>query len=93
MKMLLTAALLMAALLFSCDKKCDDGCTPATITQSAPTCEGWGIVVNGVTYSSLNVPVNFREAGRVVCVEYRLYEDARKCACCGGTYADILSMK
>lgn len=74
----------------ACSKKND--CKTATITQSGLPCSNWGIQV-GNTYPSANIPVEFKHEGLQVCVEYELYEDMRACACCGGTWANIKSIK
>jgi hypothetical protein len=74
-------------------KKSDDNCSVVTITNSAPGCGGWGIVVNGIKYPSANIPSTFQKAGIFVCTEYELYQDIRMCACCGGTWANIKTMK
>jgi len=76
----------------SCIKNNED-CTTTTITNSAPGCSAWGIVVNGTKYPSLNIPLEFQHDGIQVCAEYELYEDRRMCPCCGGTWANIKSMK
>src|SRR5689334_21519243 len=71
----------------------DGPCKMVTITSSATGCNDWGIVVNGVKYPSANIPDEFKQDGIAVCATYTLYEDMRACACCGGTWADIKSMK
>jgi len=68
-------------------------CTAVTITNSAPGCGGWGIVVKGTKYPSGNIPQEFQQDGLTVCANYELYADMRMCACCGGTWADIKSMR
>jgi hypothetical protein len=68
-------------------------CTLVTITSSAPGCGGWGIVIDGTKYPSRNIPSEFQQDGMIVCVNYELYEDLRMCACCGGTWANIKSIK
>jgi len=68
-------------------------CTVVTISNSAPGCGGWGIVVHGVKYPSGNIPQEFQQDGMMVCANYELYEDMRMCVCCGGTWADIKSMR
>ena len=75
-----------------CTKNNND-CNTTTITNSAPGCGGWGIVVNGTKYPSANIPLQFQQDGIKVCAEYELYEDMRLCACCGGTWANIKLMK
>jgi hypothetical protein len=62
------------------------------ITDSAPGCAGWGIVVNGIKYPSSTIPAAFQQNAITVCADYDLYEDMRACACCGGTWAKINSM-
>ena len=68
-------------------------CTIVTVTQSGIPCSQWGIKLNGTTYPSSNIPDEFRREGITVCAGYVLYEDMRLCACCGGTWADIKSIK
>lgn len=69
----------------------NQGC--ATIVQVAANCNTYGIEVKGVQYASSNIPTQFQVVGRKVCVEYTTYLDMRLCpSCCGGTWADIISM-
>lgn len=68
-------------------------CQVVTITSSAPGCTGWGITVDGVKYPSGNIPAEFQHDGMMVCADYELYEDLRLCFCCGGTWANIKSIK
>jgi hypothetical protein len=89
MRYLLILFVVMQSL--ACKKK--DNCITTTITNSAPGCGGWGIEVNGIKYPSANIPVEFQYDGMQFCAEYELYEDMRLCACCGGTWANIKSMK
>ena len=77
-----------------CSKtKQEDNCTAVIITNSGFPCNEWGIEVNGVKYPSANIPAEFQQNGITVCAVYQLYEDMRACACCGGTWANIKSMK
>jgi hypothetical protein len=76
----------------SCIKNKGTNCSTVTITNSAPGCGGWGIIVNGTKYPSGNIPTQFQQDGLSVCANYELYQDMRLCACCGGTWADIKSM-
>ena len=79
----------------ACNPK--DNFTIVTITNDAPGstlyCKDWGIIVNGTKYPSYNIPVEFQHDGLTVYAKYELFEDMRMCPCCGGTYADIKSMK
>jgi hypothetical protein len=68
-------------------------CTTVTITNAAPTCNGWGIIVNGTKYPSRNIPLQYQQNNLIVCATYVFYEDPAMCPCCGGTYADIKSMQ
>ena len=86
-------ALICLALGNNACKKNKENCSTVTITNTAPGCGGWGIVVNGTKYPSGNIPAQFQQDGLSVCANYKLYEDMRLCACCGGTWADIKSMK
>lgn len=76
----------------ACNKN-NENCTIVTITNSAPGCGGWGIETNGKKYPSGNIPAQFQQDGLSVCAMYELYQDMRMCACCGGTWANIKSMK
>lgn len=77
---------------FACNKDRQD-CSEVTITNAAPGCGGWGIVVDSKKYPSKNIPDQFKQNGLNVCATYELYEDKAMCICCGGTWATILSMK
>jgi hypothetical protein len=94
MKHFAIITLLLLAVSSSCNKKNDtDDCTGVIITQTGTACSSWGIKVNGVTYPSSNIPAEFQREGASACASYNLYEDMRLCACCGGTWANIKSMK
>jgi hypothetical protein len=79
-------------IVFACKKE-KDNCHQAIITNSAPGCEGWGILVDGKKYPSGNIPDQFKQDGLTVCTVYELYTDARMCVCCGGMWANIKSME
>lgn len=88
---------LMFSVLVSCSGKVklnSLGCqyTKAVITNHAPTCQGWGIVVGTHVYPSRNIPDSFKTDGMEVCVNYSLFDDMALCPCCGGVYANIISM-
>ena len=91
--------LLVTLLLFltlACRRSDDDQgvpCTNVTITNAATGCGGWGIIYNGVKYPSCNIDDAFKTDGLVVCAHFNLYEDLALCPCCGGTWAEILSMQ
>lgn len=91
-KIMLTAILLFASLCFTSCKKKNTCKITATITKTGTPCSQWGIQA-GKTYPSGNIPDEFKQEGLQVCVEYDLYEDMRMCACCGGTWANIKSIK
>ena len=88
-----TASVFLLVFLLFCSCKKNDDCTTTTITNSAPGCGGWGIEVKGTKYPSANIPTQFQYDGIQVCAEYEFYEDMRLCACCGGTWVNIKSMK
>ena len=94
MKQLLTILAVLGLTLNACTKnhKIQD-CIIVTITGSAAGCGGWGIVVHGIKYPSGNIPTEFQQDGMTVCANYELYEDMRLCVCCGGTWANIKSMR
>jgi hypothetical protein len=86
-------SLLILVLLAGCKHDRDETCSGAvTITGSAPGCGGWGIVVDGVKYPSGNIPDSFKQDGLPVCAQYDIYVDMRYCACCGGNWANIITM-
>ncbi len=74
-------------------RKCKGDCTSVTITKVSPGCQGWGILVKGTIYPSKNIPAAFQHTNMIVCASYDLYEDMAVCICCGGTWANIKSMK
>lgn len=94
MKTMLIFLLVLSTLGISCDKESDNtDCVAVMITQSGTPCSNWGIKVGNTTYPSTNIPDEFKVEGRMVCAVYDLYQDMRLCACCGGTWANISSMK
>ena len=88
---LVLGSLFLIIFLSECRKK--PSCIVVTITDSAPGCGGWGIVVNGTKYTSSNIPDAFKQNGKIVCAEYELVLDPNSCGCCGGIWADIQSIK
>ncbi|GEM_PF-2222137 len=64
----------------------------ATIVKVAANCDNFGIEVKGVQFAASDIPAQFQVVGTKVCVAYTDYEDLRLCPCCGGTWADIISM-
>lgn len=78
-------------IVFACKKQKDCG-GPATIVRTAP-CNSWGIEANGQTYPSRNIPDQFKQAGLAVCAQFTVYDDPALCVCCGGKWADILSVE
>ena len=94
MKTLLESLLFVVLVIISCNKKDENtDCVAVTITQSGTPCSNWGIKVGSNTYPSANIPTEFQQEGKTVCANYNLYQDMRLCACCGGTWANINSMK
>jgi hypothetical protein len=93
--MFMKSAILLLALGFlaGCKHDKDETCPGAvTITSSAPGCNGWGIVVQGIKYPSRNIPDTFKQDDLQVCARYEIYDDLSLCACCGGKWANIISM-
>ncbi len=88
---ILTACLIINSL--GCRKDNSSSCTTVTITQNGTTCTNWGIKVGTNVYPSTNIPDQFKQEGLQICTIYELYEDMRLCPCCGGTWANIISMK
>ena len=91
MRYLLVVFVLLLFQAVAC-KKNNNNCSKVIITNTAPGCTGWGIVVNGTKYPSRDIPSQFQQPGIFVCAEYDLYDDMTMCACCGGTWAHIISM-
>lgn len=58
-------------------------------------CSQFAIKVENTIYPSSNIPSEFQQTGLHVCITYELYEDMRACPspCCGGTWANIKSIK
>jgi len=102
MKQLLGIAVFVLLTTISCSKTTNNtvtnGCNCsgenqcATIVKVAAHCNNYGIEVNGQQYPSSNIPAQFQVEGIKVCVQYNLFDDQRLCACCGGTWADIINM-
>ena len=93
--MVMKPAILLLVLVFlaSCRHDKDETCPgPVIITSSAPGCGGWGIVVQGIKYPSRNIPESFKQDNLTVCARYEIYDDMALCACCGGKWANIISM-
>jgi hypothetical protein len=73
-------------------KKESTNCTTVTVTQQGLGCNLWGILLNGKVYPAMNLPDQYKKEGNTICVVYEIFEDMRDCACCGGTWANILSI-
>jgi hypothetical protein len=82
--------LILIVLTLSCSKS---KCKKAIVTETGTPCAFWGIKINNQIYPADSIPQAFKTEGTVVCVDYELYEDMRLCACCGGTWAKIISMR
>jgi hypothetical protein len=78
-------------LLAACEKsqKCPE---TVLITQEGTPCHAWGIKVGSNIYPVDTIPANFQQDNIPACVEYELYQDARACVCCGGTWARIIAI-
>jgi hypothetical protein len=70
-----------------------ENCTTVTVTQNGTICNTWGIKSGTTVYPAGNIPDQFKQEGLQVCAIYELYVDQRFCACCGGTWANIITMK
>lgn len=88
MRVLFVALLLI--ILVSCRK---NKCNIVTVTQNGIPCSFWGIKAGDQTYPADSIPDNFKQEGALVCVDYELFTDTRLCACCGGTWARIKSIR
>jgi hypothetical protein len=102
MRQLLIIASLLIISGIACSKKSDNtidpndtsNCEAVTITKVGTLCSQWGIKLsNNTVYPSANIPDEFKTEGRFVCAAFDLYDDLRTCGCCGGTWADIKSMR
>jgi hypothetical protein len=102
MKQLIVIASLLIISGIACSKKADltndandtSNCEAVTVTQIGTLCSQWGIKTqNNIVYPSSNIPEEFKAEGRFVCAAFELYDDLRNCACCGGVWANIKSMK
>ncbi|MBL7745210.1 MAG: hypothetical protein JNN00_17170 [Chitinophagaceae bacterium] len=90
MKYIFCVLALILVIIAGCNKS--SSCNAVTITQQGTPCGQWAIKKNGNVYPADSIPAIFKEEGIVVCARYELYEDLRMCACCGGTWARVLSM-
>jgi hypothetical protein len=70
-------------------------CEMVTITQQGLGCDLWGIDVGGRVYPSLTIPEQYKREGLRACVVYETYDDPRDCPapCCGGVWAEIISIQ
>jgi hypothetical protein len=96
MKYLFMVVALLALNNSACRKKSNDAagdCAALTITQQSAPSSLWGIKLGDNFYPSNNIPDEFKREGATVYGCYLLYSDLRACACCGGTWADIKSMR
>lgn len=72
-----------------------NNCVTVRITQQTLGCDLWGIDVGGRVYPAFNLPESYKKEGTTACVVYELVEDKRNCPapCCGGIWANIISIQ
>jgi hypothetical protein len=89
---LLFVLILVGSGLAACKKECRPACgsgyQQATVVHGQNMCDPNGFRIQlsgGGTYPLDSLPTAFQQPGLPVCLKYSLYEDLRRCACCGGT--------
>ncbi|SRR6266542_1769628 len=77
----------------SCKKS--NECVSAEITKKVINCFDtvWAVKLDKEIYAADSIPVAYQQERLKVCIVYTLYYDPHMCPCCGGTYADIISIK
>lgn len=93
MKLIIALGVVFVACL-SCMK--NNSCANAEIIKTHGICffdTTWGIKLGKNIYVADSIPTEFQQPGLQVCVQYHLYEDMRMCPCCGGTHAQVISIK
>jgi hypothetical protein len=83
---------LFIILLFSECKKTEKNCTNAVVTLSAPSCKRIGVILDGIKYPADDLPAEYAEEGKTICIEYSFWDDPAMCACCGGRKVHIISI-
>ena len=84
---------LLIVLFSSCQKNTCTECTNAIVTLKATNCKHVGVIIKAIAYPTDDLPDKFAIEGKNICIDYSLYEDQRKCICCGGTYAHIIKVQ
>ena len=83
---------LVLLLSASCRKNSNVDCTNATVTFKATNCRHVGVIINGVSYPTDDLPDQYAIDGKNICIEYSIYDDPRMCSCCGGTYVHVIKV-
>lgn len=89
----LLCSLTFAFIIISSCKKNNSDCVHATVIQEAGGCTRWYIKIMNDSFPSANIPDEFKKKNLGVCINYTLYQDPKLCICCGGTWADIKTIK
>ena len=83
---------LFILLVSSCKKNLNTDCTSVTVTFKATNCKHVGVIINGTTYPTDDLPDQYAIDGKNICIEYSIYDDPRMCICCGGAYVHIIKV-
>jgi len=89
--MRMLAIILFIFLLPGCKKHKD--CTQVVVTLTAPSCSHVGVIINDTKYPTDDLPAQYAEEGRIICIDYTFYEDMRLCVCCGGTRVHVVAVR
>lgn len=81
-------------ILFSCYgcKKSSNSCTNVTVTLTAPSCKGIGVIIDGTKYPADDLPAKYAVEGQNICIEYSFWNDPALCVCCGGKKVHVIAV-
>ena len=73
----------------------NSNCEMVMVTQQGLGCDLWGVRISGTVYPAFNIPEQYKREGQAICITYELIQDHRDCPvpCCGGIWANILSIE
>ena len=78
---------------YSCKKSASKtDCTQVTVTLTAPSCKALGVIIDGTKYAADDLPPEYAQEGRRICIEYSFWYDPALCACCGGKKVHVIAV-
>ena len=91
--MKLIAFILIFLFFCGCKKSgSKNDCTNVTVTLTAPSCKGVGVIIDGTKYPADDLPAEYAQEGKTICIEYSFWDDPALCVCCGGRKVHVIAV-